>query len=531
MTWSSWAGKANAGALSGKYITPEYSPYRVRIVIGPDAATVKDPEGVGQCKVAIAETQFEIAVFSVKIRIQEGIKEAAKLDEDKLKEVLVIDPPQPNGDYADEGRLPKSTTAPAETARIRLPMSRHMARSETLGQGGNNVTDPYMAGGATKYQVDLTFYSRPELPIEFEPHLKSRDNVINNDADKRGLFEKEAIGPLKIEPIAEDFYVQTRYPDGGALGTNPRYFKNAAFKIKQGTDTAPFHNANNVPEHECWQARIPITVDGARDFDITTFNATSDCGYQSGSNELTVYLNRAKLDRSDTGDDTELDDGKKDYREIAAVPAVQIRLGPNLTKNGDVLWVVRASGPVARWNQFPPGPNCHEHYGGVRGTLPTADLSNYFRKAYSPDAGGTRVPIVGKTSGTYPYTAYINLRPDMGVAQAGQERVEISTLTSGAKQGLAGALFSPSYICGDSYVLHAWVEHQPYERNFGFIQPKPKIVDSKTGVMTIWRRLQFYKSVRMPLTGTAGLERGCGNGRGCTGAVPWRWPRIWASAP
>ena len=502
VTWSSWGGKSNAGALSGKYITPEFSPYKVRIVIGPDSASIKDPAGAGQGKVAIAEAKFEITVFSVSIRIQEGIKETAKLNEHKLAEVLAIGP-QADGSYSKMGKLPLST----ETARIRIPMVRHLARGESLDQGGNAAAGAYMTGGgSTKFSIDSIYYTRPELPVEFEAHLKSRDNGINNDVNRRGLFEKEAIGPLKMEPIAEEYYDATRFPDGGPLVGNQRYFKNAAFKVKRGAHNAPLNsgaggNPANSPEYPCWQARLVVSIDGAQNFDITTFNATSDCGYQAGANELTVYLNRAKLELSTLANDNDLTEGKKDYREIPSggpAPSTQIRLAPNLTKNGDVLWVVRTSGGVARWNQFPPGPNCHEQYGGKRGIEPTADLSNYFRKAYSPDPGGKFDAIVGKTSGKYPYADYINLRPESGVPQTEQERVEISALTSGSKQGLAGTLFSPSYVCGDSFVIHAWVEHQPYERTFGFIQPKAKIQDSATGPMTIWRHLQFNKSLRMP---------------------------------
>jgi hypothetical protein len=524
-TWSGWSGKANAGVLSGKYITPEFSPYKVRIVIGPDSASVKDPEGVGQCKVAIAEAQFEISVFSVVIRLQEGIKEAAKLDEHKLKTVLVIEPPQPDGSFADKERLPK----PAETGRIRIPMARHMARGEALDQGGTAIGGPYSAG-ATKFSIDANYYTRPELPVEFEPHLKSRDNTINNDADRRGLFEKEAVGPLKIEPIAEDFYDQTRFPDGGALAGNQAYFKYAAFKVKEGVHNAPVNTGAggtpaNSPNYICWQARIPITADNTQDFDITTgFNATNDCGYVAGSNQLKVYLQqcatagvagagRCLLELSTVADDSELDEHKKDYREIpSGGPALSkaIRLAPNLTKNGDILWVVRTSGGITRWDQFPPGSNCHEHYGGHRGTLPTADLSLCFRKAFSADPGGTFDKIVGKTTGTYPYTDYVNLKPETAIDQDKQERVEISALTSGAKQGLAGALFSPSFLCGESYEIYAWVEHQPYERNLGFIQPKAKVLDSKSGRMTVWRHLQFKKSLRMPPVGASGMVGGAG---------------------
>ncbi len=516
-TWTSWAGKANGGKLSGKYLTPEFSPYRVRIIIGPDAASVKDPEGAGQGKVAIAETQFEISVFSVFMRIPEKLKETAKLKEHKVKQVLAIDPPAADGTYQDDdmGRLPK----PAETLRIRIPMARHQARGEDLDQGGNAIGGGYSTG-PTKHSLDVAYYTRPEIPIEFEPRLKSRDNTVNNDADKRGLFEKEAIGPLKIEPVAEDYFDDARFPSG-ALAGNQRYFTFAAFKLKDGTHSNPVNtgaagNPANSPKYPCWQARIEITADNTgvcEDFDITNFNGTADCNYTAGADELTVYLNRTKLERSDTGDDSELLERKKDYREVdpgGGAPATQIRLGPWLTKQDDVLWVVRTSaGAVAvpRWNEFPQGPNCHEFYGGRRGIKPTADLSNYFRKQYSPDPGGTLDPIIGKTKGTYRYTDYINLRPALQADQDKQERVEISARTTGSRRGIAGVLFSPSHICGDTYKLHAWVDHQPYERHFGFVTPKAKITDSSTGTMVIWRRLQIKKSLRMPVTvhGTVGL--------------------------
>jgi hypothetical protein len=517
-TWTSWSGKANGGKLSGKYITPEFSPYRVRVIIGPDASSVKDPDGAGQGKVAIAETQFEISVFSVLMRIPEKIKnkETAKLKEHKLKEVLAIDPPRADGTYEDDdtGRLPK----PAETLRIRMPMARHQARGEDLNQGGNDIGGGYSTG-PTKISLDRAYYTRPELPIEFEPRLKSRDNTVNTDPDKRGLFEKEAIGPLKIEPVAEDYFDNTRFPNG-ALAGNQRYFTLAAFKIKDGTHSQPVNtgaggNPANSPMYPCWQARLEVAADNTgvcEDFTITTFNGTDDCGYTVGAHELTVYLNRTKLELSDRADDNELDEGKKDYREIdpgGGAPATQIRLAPWLTRQADILWVVRTSaGAVTApdWKEFPQGPNCHKYYGGTRGIKPTADLSNYFRKQYSLDPGGTLDPIIGKAKSTYRFTDYINLRPALQADQDKQERVEISVRTTGSKRSIGGVLFSPSHICGDTYVLHAWVDHQPYERNFGFVTPKAKIVDSSTGKMVIWRRLQFKKSLRMPLPGTDGLN-------------------------
>ncbi len=517
-TWTSWAGKANGGKLSGKYITPEFSPYRVRIIIGPDAASVKDPDGAGQGKVAMVEKQFEISVFSVFMEVQKGVKdkETAKLKEHKLKNVLVIQPPGNDGKYDDDdmGRLPKASAN--EVCRVRIPMTRHWTRAENLGQGGNNIGDGY---GSTKISIDATHYTRPELPIEFEPRLKSRDNTVNNDVDKKGLFEKEAVGPLKIEPIAEDPY-DARFPLG-ALGVQygtPGYLTYAAFKVKDGQpsgplNTGPAGNPANRPIYHCWQARLEVAADNngtPENFTITNFNATANCGYSAGADELTVYLNRARLERSDTGDDTELLDGKKDYREVPAgggALSTQIRLAPHLTKAQDVLWVVRKSAGAnanVLWNEFPQGPNCHKYYGGARGIKPTADLNNYFRKAYSADPAAAFDPIIGKASGSYRYTDYINLRPAILADQDKQERVEISTRTSGSRQGYAGVLFSPSYVCGDTYVLNAVVEHQPYERNFGFVTPKAKLEDSKTGSIVIWRHVQVKKSLKGPGIADAG---------------------------
>ena len=502
--WTSWSGKADGGKLSGKYITPEFSPYRVRIIIGPDSASVKDPDGVGQGFVAIAEKQFEISVFSVFMRIEKGAKDkqTAKLKEHKLKEVLVIAPPKNDGTYDDNkmGRLPK----PTETVRVRVPTTRHRRRTDGLTQG--DPPDLASAYGSDKFTFDVAHYTRPELPIEFEPRLKSRVNANNTDVEKKGLFEKEAIGPLKIEPVAEDPYDNARFSAGpfGPLYGMPGYLAYAAFKVKDGehntaVNTAAGGNPANSPIYHCWQARVEVNADNTgvcEDFDITTFGATSDCGYTAGSDELTVYVNRMKLKRSDTGDDTELIDGKKHYREMPAgggALSTQIRLAPWLTRQNDIIWVVRKSDGAVNndlWKVFPPGPNCHKYYGGARGEKPTADLNNYFRKAYSADPVAPFDPIIGKTSGTYRYTDYINLRPALQVAVAKQEWVEISVLTSGSRQGYGGIIFSPSYVGGDTYQLNPLVEHQPYERNFGFVTPKPKLQDSKTGKIEIWRRAQ-----------------------------------------
>jgi hypothetical protein len=535
-TWNDWDGKANQGHLSGKYITPEFSPFRVRVIIGTDSGAVKDPYGAGQDKVAAAEKTFQVVVHSLNIRLMEGFKDKASKDEHKLENVLVIQPRQQDGTYADHGRLPKSAAAQGaaqpEVGRIRVPMARHHARTgEDVDQGTtwhnlnpapppdqwvgiHTIADAY-GQQALKFDIDRLYYVRPELPIEFEPRLKSRNNTINVDRDQRGLFEKEAIGPLKIEPIVEEYYDATRFPDGVLLDPtagNRCYFKKAAFKVKGGDHQNPRNtgaggNPANSAEYPCWQARLVVAHDGDRDFDITGFNATADCGYLANNNELTVFLTRnsmlegfTKLERSTLANDNDLDRGWKDYREIAAGPgpSTRIRLAPNLTKANDVLWIVRTSGGITHWEHFPPGPNCHEHYGGMRGIPPTPDLSNYLRKDYSPDPGGKKDQIVGKMNGSYPFREYINLLPDAAVAQDAQERVEISAVMKGDKQGLGGALFSPSFVCGDSYVLHAWLEYEPYERSFGFVEPLPRLHEDKTGPVTIWRHLQFQNSVRMP---------------------------------
>ena len=114
-------------------------------------------------------------------------------------------------------------------------MARHHARGEALDQGGQDIAGGYLAGGGNKYDADRNVYSRPELPIEFEPRFRSRVAATNGDILKRGLFEKEAVGPLEIEPVAEDFYLPARYADGGAPSVDELYFKNSAFKLKRGT--------------------------------------------------------------------------------------------------------------------------------------------------------------------------------------------------------------------------------------------------------------------------------------------------------
>ena len=158
-TWNTWDGKANDGVLNGKYISPEFSPYRLRVIIGPDADAVKDPHGKGKGRVSIAETQFEVAFQSLRVRLQDGLEAAVQT---ALASALAIEPRQPNGTFAATGRLPAET----EQGRIRLPSVRYNVIGESLNQGVTDLTpppapastwqhrvqDPYMdGGGQTKF--------------------------------------------------------------------------------------------------------------------------------------------------------------------------------------------------------------------------------------------------------------------------------------------------------------------------------------------------------------------------------------------
>jgi hypothetical protein len=511
-TWTEWDGKANHGTLKGAYLTPEFSPYRLRVLIGPDSASVEDPYGKGLGLVAADERTFEVRVNAILIRIVENIKEAAKKDEYKLESALGVEPRAQDGEFEDEGRLPNGPICDPndtadEVARIRVPITIFSAIADDLGQGGDNVGDGY---GDIKWDRDYGYYTRPELPIEFEPRLKSRDNNVNTDLAQRGLFEPAAIGPLLLEPFCED-----DYSAGNFGGTRGAYWRNAALKVKRGAPHAPFHTAANAPAFLYWQARF-VAVLNQQDFDVSTVDATF--GYTFGQQELKVYLNGALLQRSDRNDDNELTAETHDYREVNANPAIVVRLRQNTAQAGDIVWVVRVPKPspggtddVDGWDRFPPGINCHIHYGGVRGDEPDADHVNYFRKKYSANPAKPRQPIIGKLSGSeFPYNTHVNLRPHLAVDVDKQERVEISVLDSGKRKGLAGVLFSPSYVGGDAYKLHALVEEECYVRSFGFVENKARI-DDWTGRLTVWRVATIKKSFRLPDVGSNNMAPGVGS--------------------
>ena len=168
----------------------------------------------------------------------------------------------------------------------------------------------------------------------------------------------------------------------------------------------------------------------------------------------------------------------------------------------------KASGSdkVKKWSKFPPGPNCHLHYGGVRGEVPTAKLSNYFRAKYSKQKP-KRKPIIGLATAAFPYREYVELKPDKA-EQKDQERIEVTAMPA-PQLGLAGVLFSPSFIGGDCYVIHAWLQREAYRRRFGFIEEKPAL-QGQTGYINVWRWSRIKDSLRLPDIGTNGLDPAVG---------------------
>jgi hypothetical protein len=513
--WNTWNGTPN-DTKYGAYLTPEFSPYRLRIIVGPDQGSVDDPFGAGLGKVAVAEKEFEVKFESVNIRIQVGITETASGAPANagytLAQALAIEPYNHDGTYAHLGRLPTSRPN-AEVGRIRIPMACHQYSSAWLDQGGLGITDNYFsAHDQAKRSKDGAFYNRPEIPIEFELHLRSRDLNANN-APNFGVFDKEVIGPAKLEPYAEDTYLPAVY-DGNDV-TNV-FWRKSVFKIKKGTHKIPVNSGNGgipaigipakVPVFDYWQYRKAVPADGTINVDLDNFDANDKTyHYEPGKNELTIYLNRTRLVLGK--DQAALDKGQADYIEV---DYHSIKLRSNFTKANDILWIVRVADGVTDapdWNVFPPGTNCHRWYGGVRGSDPTNGL---LKKGYSAPVGTE--PVIGKINGAYAYETnnFINLKPAPKVPDNRQERVEVSAIVAaGNQQGLAGVLFSPSFTAGDSYTLHAYVDAAPYERNLGWVEPKPAI-DAKTGRLTVWRVMTIAKSIRLPNKGSNGLAGNVG---------------------
>jgi hypothetical protein len=550
-SWKTWDGKANAGVLSGKYITPEFSPYRLRIVIGPDQGSVDDEFGAGLAKVAADERQFEVRFQSIEVRLQaklaDPVKDSLGMRAGQVPPqipMLAVEPRHAKGVFADTNRLPKKTEpavalgwagggegdAAAERdgmGRIRIAGKRHMDVTDSLNQGYsgaggdpadvdgkvwlNRPGDPYMApnskippgAGQTKYDIEKTLYKRPEIPVELVGKLKSRDTV-DPVKSKDGLFSKEAVGPALFDVFAEDKYVAWLYDAGGTdpvtLYNEARaYFKKAALTVKWGTEAAPKESGNlAVISH--WQERFVIAADGQEEVGDTA------AAFQKTKKELTVYLNRTRLTRDDAATADNTQPVKLDYAEISDK---KIKLRKGLAVQNDAVWIIRTPDgalgytAVDRWAAFPPGDNCHERYGGIRGVVPTNDAAGALRKDYS-----------GALAGGFAYTAKVNLDPDK-VDAAKRERVESEAVTAdGDEKGLAGAIFSPSTMAGDKYVIEGRLRERPYLRDLGWVADRPVAWDvrGRGGTMVVWRRLAITASWRMPLTTNlaSGLAVGVG---------------------
>ena len=514
-----------AGSLKGLYLTPEFSPYRLRIVLGPDDEAIKDPLGKGLGKVVIAETQFEVTLQSIHVRLLKGLTETATAAESfyKLDQALGVESPNTlrNGRYKTMARLP----FPSEEARIRIPTATHWGSGQNIDQGGTSTQDgnnlllnkPYSRSNAhKKYTLDAKHHSRPELPIEFECRLRSRKDENNTDVRKQGLFEPDAVGPIRLEPYAEDFYNASQFAGGNA--TAQTFWKNAAFKVKKGTHKSPEHGTDKKPIITYWQTRYEIADPAVVEYTLSDVDPAFK--YKKGSKELVLYLNRARLELSK--DEDAFKKGHGDYIEVTSGSPVskwKLKLQKGLLRQRDVLWVARkdstATGTdeVATWRNFPLGTNCHEFYGGLRGKKGAAN--KLFLKAFTTPTGA-HDPVIGKGT-PFPYAGtsnthkYVNLAADLTDVDA-NERVELQAMMAGDQKGLAGVIFSPSYIAGDSYVLHARADQCPYARSFGW-EDRAAWVEGKSGRLTLWRRVHIHSSANMPEKGKVGM-------RGTVGSEP-----------
>ena len=382
------------------------------------------------------------------------------------------------------------------------------------------VEAPYMAEnsaplagqGSTKYDVDKSIYTRPEIPFELVPHLKSR----LPDKNKKGLFEKESASPVIYQLATPDAFLKDLYvPRDADREPHARFFRLAATCVKKGKHDKPVHDANKVVITH-WLARFKIEseADDAREFQVSAaFNKLKPDNltdplfiFKKGSNELRVYLNLAQLEGGTTD---ECDKLQKDYEEV---DNEKIKVRKNLVKKGDLLWVVRAASGLAdadkatNWQDFPPGTNTHLHYKGIRGVVPTDDLVGPLRKAFSSGPAGSE-PIIGKGS-AWEYKDLINLDPKK-VAAASRQLVESYGVTKDGKQkGMGGVIFSPSVIGGDSYHLDVLLEGCPFHRSFGAIDERAleSQLRVRTGPMTVWRLLELSESWRMPPRGTENMN-------------------------
>jgi hypothetical protein len=526
-----WDGKANRGALNGKYISPEFSPYRLRIVIGLTKPAVEKPFEAGLGKVAIVEAAFEVAFQSIAIRLQSDLElpDIAPSVRDQWAEMFAIEPRAGQGTYAVMGRLPLETEPEVVTgallwkkreparpgvARLRIPCLRTRIADEALNQATSgapaqehHIADLYMSAdgtgnaGRTKYSLDGEIYSRPEIPIEFVPYLHSKNT--SGEARKRGVADQDAVGPAVFDVWCDDVYLKDQYQLQAGAYSPHTYFWRSASRVKRGDHQHPFAGPP-APQFLYWQWRVEY-AGGDQALDATRTIGPTELPFDPAKPaELTVYLNRTLLTLDEDYSIPPMGTVDRDKK---------ILLAKGVARAGDVIWIFRqdataAGGDiVARWAAFPPGDNCHEHYGGIRGVAPTGDFVGSLRKAYSaapavPTEAAWRVkqPILGRsTSGNFPYTDRIDLDPD-GVAAAQRERVRAQALLADSGQpaykyrGMAGIVFSPSSIAGDSYCIETGLRRCPYARDYGFVQGRPaeplaliELPRQRTGTMTVWR--------------------------------------------
>lgn len=454
----------------------------------------------------------------------------------KPDEVLVVEPRTAKGAYAHKSRTPleKEPEVAAGWAgggegasaakdrlgigRIRVKNLRHNQISDSLNQGSSASGDPANVAGATKihriadayttgqtkWTIDGAVYKRPEIPFEFEARLTSREPSV--EAKKNGLFEKEAIGPARFDLLVEDPYQKWMHEAGGTplvtlYDEARKYNKKAAWQVKRGTHDDPFNDSGKAVI-TYWQERFEIASHGQEEVGDT------EVAFVKEKKELTVFLNGVRMERDD---DATTDNSKRIKLDYAEISDKKIKFRKGLTRAKDEVWIVRQphaglSHPaVTNWVSNTPGDNCPEHYGGIRGKVPTDDMVGTLRKDYS-----------GTLAGQFPYTAQktINLDPDKMTDLAKRERVVSQASTvDGDQKGLAGVIFSPSYIGGDKYVVEARLKECAYDRDLGSADPRPVSWHTKgrSGVMTVWRMLTLSASWRLPSPlASGGLSAGVG---------------------
>ena len=454
----------------------------------------------------------------------------------KPDEVLVVEPRTEKGAFVHKSRTPLEKEPKVDAGwagngegaaaakdrlgigRIRIKNLRHNRITDSLNQGSSAAGDPANVAGATrihriadayttgetKWTIDGSVYKRPEIPFEFEARLTSREPSV--EAKKNGLFEKEAIGPARFDLLVEDPYQEWMHGGGGTplvtlYDQAQKYYKKAAWQVKRGTHNDPYNDAGKAVV-SYWQERFEISAHGQEEVGNT------EVAFVKEKKELTVFLNGVRMERDD---DATTDNSKRIKRDYAEISDKKIKFRKGLTRAKDEVWIVRQphaglSHPaVINWVSNTPGDNCPDHYGGIRGKVPTEELLDTLRKDYS-------APLAGQ----FPYTAQktINLDPDKITDLAKRERVisQASTV-DGDQKGLAGVIFSPSYIGGDKYVVEARLKECAYDRDLGSADPRPVAWHTKgrSGVMTVWRMLTLSASWRMPSPqASGGLAAGVG---------------------